>query len=57
MLRLPLSAVLLAVLLGGSSAVEATTLALLASVAAFVTTAVMSRPARQGEPAGAGPAG
>jgi H+/Cl- antiporter ClcA len=56
MLRLPLSAVLLAVVLGGSTAVEATSLALLASVAAFVTTAVMSRPARQGEPAGAGPA-
>jgi H+/Cl- antiporter ClcA len=47
MLRLPLSAVLLAVLLGGSTAVQATSLALLASATAFVTTQALSR--RQAE--------
>jgi H+/Cl- antiporter ClcA len=53
MLRLPLSAVLLAVVLGGSAAVEATSLALLASVAAFATTAALTRRDRA---SGAGPA-
>jgi hypothetical protein len=43
MLRLPLSAVLLAVLLGGSTAVEATSLALVASAVAFLTTVAVSR--------------
>lgn len=50
MLRLPLSAVLLAVLLGGSTAVEATSLALIASVVAFVATRVLERSGRLGSP-------
>jgi chloride channel protein, CIC family len=46
MLRLPLSAVLLAVVLGGTNAVEATSLALIASAAAFVTIRVLQRDGR-----------
>jgi H+/Cl- antiporter ClcA len=54
MLRLPLSAVLLAVVLGGTTAMEATSLALLASVAAFVTTVALSRRDRAAAAADAG---
>lgn len=55
MLRLPLSAVLLAVLLGGSTAVEATSLALIASVVAFVATRVLERSRAARSPASAQP--
>ncbi len=43
MLRLPLSAVLLAVFLGGSSAIGATSVALIASVAAYVVGTALDR--------------
>jgi H+/Cl- antiporter ClcA len=55
MLRLPLSAVLLAVLLGGSTALEATSLALIASVVAFVATRVLERSRAARSPAPAQP--
>lgn len=43
MLRLPLSAVLLAVFLGGSTAIAATSVALIASVVAFLVTMALDR--------------
>jgi H+/Cl- antiporter ClcA len=48
MLRLPLSAVLLAVFLGGSSAIGATSVALIASVAAYVVGTALDRRADAG---------
>jgi H+/Cl- antiporter ClcA len=48
MLRLPLSAVLLAVFLGGSSALGATSVALVASVVAFLVSVALDRRAGNG---------
>jgi H+/Cl- antiporter ClcA len=55
MLRLPLSAVLLAVFLGGATAVEATSIALVASVVALLTTLALDRRRGTTTPAAAPP--
>jgi len=55
MLRLPLSAALLAVFLGGSTAIAATSVALIASVVAFLVTMAVDRREAAGQAADAAP--
>jgi H+/Cl- antiporter ClcA len=55
MLRLPLSAALLAVFLGGTTAIAATSVALIASVVAFLVTMAVDRREAAGQAADAAP--